>query len=42
MLGKPGTTKHFTLERDGDILNNLQASNVVNEFYTSVNADIPL
>ena len=43
MSGKrlPGTTKPFTLERDGEILNNLQASNALNEFYTSVNADIP-
>ena len=41
MSGKPETTKPFTLERDGEILNNLQASNALNEFYTSVNADIP-
>ena len=41
MSGKPGTTKPFTLERDGEILNNLQASNALNEFYTSVTADIP-
>ena len=41
MSNKPETTKPFTLERDGEILNNLQASNVLNEFYTSVNADFP-
>ena len=41
MSGKPETTKPFTLERGGEILNNLQASNALNEFYTPVNADIP-
>jgi hypothetical protein len=41
MSGKPETTKPFTLERDGEILNKLQASNALNEFYISVNADIP-
>ena len=41
MSGKPETTKPFTLERDGEILTNLQAYNALNEFYTSVNADIP-
>ena len=41
MSGKPRTTKPFTLGRNGEILNNLQASNALNEFYTSVNAGIP-
>ena len=39
MPGKPETANPFTLERDSE--NNLQASNALNEFYTSVNADIP-
>ena len=37
MSGKPEKTKHFSLERNGETLNDEQ----LNEFYVSVNADIP-
>ena len=41
MSGKSEKTKPFSLGRDGEILNDLQLANALNEFYTSVNADIP-
>ena len=41
MSGKSEKTKPFSLERDGEILNDLPLSNALSEFYTSVNADIP-
>ena len=41
MSGKSEKTKSFSLQQDGEILNDLQLSNALNEFYTSVNADIP-
>ena len=41
MSGKSKKTRPFCLERDREILNDLQLSNAVNEFYTSVNAHIP-
>ena len=41
MSGKSEKTKPFSLEREGEILNDLQLANALDEFYTSVNADIP-
>ena len=41
MSGKSEKTKSFSLQQDGEILNDLQLSNALSEFYTSVNADIP-
>ena len=41
MSGKPEKTKHFSLERNGETLNDEQLASALNEFYVSVNADIP-
>ena len=41
MSCKPKKTAYFSLERDGEILNNDQLATALNEFYVSVNADIP-
>ena len=40
MSGKPEKTASFSLEHDGEILNNDQLATALNEFYVSVNADI--
>ena len=40
MSGKPEKTKHFSLERNGETLNDEQLASALNEFYVSVNADI--
>ena len=40
-MGKPEKTKHFSLERNGETLNDEQLASALNEFYVSVNADIP-
>jgi hypothetical protein len=41
MSGKPEKTKSFSLERNGETLNDEQLASALNEFYVSVNADIP-
>lgn len=41
MSGKPEKTKPFSLERNGEPLNDEQLASALNEFYVSVNADIP-
>ena len=41
MSGKPEKTKYFSLERIGETLNDEQLASALNEFYVSVNADIP-
>ncbi len=40
-FGKPEKTKPFSLERNGETLNDEQLPSALNEFYVSVNADIP-
>ena len=39
--GKPDKGKSFSLERDGMILRGKNFASVLNEFYVSVNSDIP-
>ena len=41
MSGKPNKSKSFSLECNGEILNDQQLASTLNEFYVSVNADIP-
>ncbi len=41
MSGKPEKTKSFSLERNGKTLNDEQLASALNEFYVSVNVDIP-
>lgn len=41
MAGKPEKTKSFSLERNGETLNDEQLTSILNDFYVSVNADIP-
>lgn len=41
MSGKPEATRSFTLEHNGETLDNVQSANALKEFYISVNADIP-
>ena len=41
MSGKPNKPKSFSLECNGEILNDQQLASTLNEFYVSVNADIP-
>jgi hypothetical protein len=41
MSGKPEKTKSFSLERNGETLNDEQLASALNAFYVSVNADIP-
>ena len=39
--GKPNKSKSFFLECNGEILNDQQLASTLNEFYVSVNVDIP-
>ena len=41
MSGKPNKSKSFSLECNGEYLNDQQLASTLNEFYISVNADIP-
>ena len=41
MSGKPEKIRAFSLERDGIILNSDSLASTLNEFYVSVNSDIP-
>jgi hypothetical protein len=41
MSSKPEKTKSFSLEGNRETLNDEQLASVLNEFYVSVNADIP-
>ena len=41
MSGKSNKSKSFSLERNGEKLNDEQLATTLNEFYASVNADIP-
>ena len=41
MSGKPNKSKSFSLECNREILNDQQLASTLNEFYVSVNADIP-
>jgi hypothetical protein len=41
MSGKPEKIRAFSLERDGIILNGDNLASALNEFYVSVNTDIP-
>ena len=41
MSGRSEKTSHFSLERDGRTLSQQELVNTLNEFYVSVNADIP-
>jgi hypothetical protein len=41
MSGKPGKIRSFSLERDGITLNGESLASALNEFYVSVNSDIP-
>ena len=41
MSGKPNKSKSFSLECNGEILNDQRLASTLNEFYVSVNADIP-
>ena len=41
MSGEPNKSKSFSLECNGEYLNDQQLASTLNEFYVSVNADIP-
>ena len=41
MSGKSNKSKSFSLECNGEKLNDEQLATTLNEFYASVNADIP-